>query len=74
MSVAMPPAATVDTSPELDVDALVRSIATSPHPALLTEVQREVAADDPNCGRIARIGGMDVAMTAAVLRNVNSLF
>jgi HD-like signal output (HDOD) protein len=57
-----------------DVDELIRSIAIPPRPALLTEVQKEMAADDPDLGRISRLVGMDVAMTAAVLRSVNSPF
>jgi len=60
--------------PALDVDALIKSIAIPPRPALLTEVQKEMATDDPDLGRIARLVGMDVAMTAAVLRSVNSPF
>jgi len=55
-----------------DVDALVMSIAIPPRPALLSDLQREMAREDPDFDRIVSIVGMDVAMTAAVLRSVNS--
>ena len=67
-----PAATAVDAMP--DIDALVRSIAIPPRPALLAEVQAEVAADDPDLNRIAHLIGRDVAMTAGVLRSVNSPF
>jgi HD-like signal output (HDOD) protein len=67
-----PTAATM--APSTDIDELIRSIAIPPRPALLTEVQKEMAADDADLGRISRLVGMDVAMTAAVLRSVNSPF
>jgi len=72
--VTSPPAPAANAAPALDVDALIESIAIPPRPALLTEVQKEMGADDPDLGRISRIVGMDVAMTAAVLRSVNSPF
>lgn len=55
-----------------DADALVASIAIPARPSLVTDVQKEMAADDPDVRRIARLVGMDVAMTAAVLSAVNS--
>lgn len=61
-------------TPALDVDALIRSIAIPPRPALLAEVQKEMATLDPDLGRISRIVARDVAMTAAALRSVNSPF
>ncbi len=74
MSAVKSPPAAAKAAPTLDVDALIKSIAIPPRPALLTEVQKEMAAEDPDLGRISRIVGMDVAMTAAVLRSVNSPF
>jgi HD-like signal output (HDOD) protein len=62
------------TAPAIDIDALIRSIAIPPRPALLAEVQSEMDADDPDPGRIAQLIGRDVALTAGVLRNVNSPF
>ena len=67
-----PAATAVELMP--DVDALIRSIAIPPRPALLAEVQAEVAADDPDLNRIAHLIGRDVALTAGVLRSVNSPF
>ena len=61
-------------APALDVQALIGSISIPPRPALLTEVQKEMAADEPDVGRVSRIVGQDVAMSAAVLRAVNSPF
>jgi len=74
MSAVNAPPAAPQEAPAVDVDALIRSIAIPPCPALLTEVQKEVDADDPDLGRISHLVGMDVAMTAAVLRTVNSPF
>jgi len=59
---------------EDDVDALIRGIVIPPRPALLAEVQAEIDADDPDVGRIAQLVGRDVALTAGVLRSVNSPF
>ena len=42
-------------APDEDIDALIRGITISPRPALLAEVQEEVAADDPDFGRIANL-------------------
>lgn len=64
----------VATPQALDVEALLKSIALPPRPELLTKVQAEMAAGDPDPARISRLIGMDVAMTAAVLRTVNSPF
>lgn len=61
-------------APELDVDALIRSIAIPPRPALLAEVQQEIDGDDPDLARIGHLIGRDVALTAAMLRSVNSPF
>lgn len=74
MSFVKSPAAESRPSPDMDVDALLRSVVIPPRPALLTEVQKQMATDDPDLGRIARLVGMDVAMSAAVLRGVNSPF
>ncbi len=60
--------------PALDVDALVSSISIPPRPTLLTELQAEMAGADPDFDRIAHLVASDVALTAAVLRTVNSPF
>jgi len=61
-------------APPLDVDALVSSISIPPRPTLLTELQAEMAGADPDFDRIAHLVASDVALTAAVLRTVNSPF
>lgn len=61
-------------APPADLDAVIGSIAIPPRPALLTELQMEMAGVDPDFDRIARLVASDVALTAAVLRTVNSPF
>jgi HD-like signal output (HDOD) protein len=53
-------------------DALVRNIGIPPRPATLTELQGEIGKEDPDFRRIARLVAADVALTAALLRVVNS--
>jgi putative nucleotidyltransferase with HDIG domain len=69
----MPASATIQ-KPALDIDALVSSISIPPRPTLLTELQAEMAAADPDFDRIAKLVASDVALTAAVLRAVSSPF
>ncbi len=57
-----------------EIDALVKSIAIPPRPGVLIELQREIGADDPDPARIAKLVGQDVALTAAVIKSVNSPF
>lgn len=64
-----PPAKTMPTT---DPEALVRSIGIPPRPTIVLELQNEVGQEDPDLRRVARLVGADVAMTAAVLRVVNS--
>ncbi|MEO8124760.1 MAG: HDOD domain-containing protein [Burkholderiales bacterium] len=64
----------VKPAPAPDVDALISGIAIPPRPALLTELQMEMTGADPDFDRIARLVAGDVALTAAVLRTVNSPF
>lgn len=66
-----PPA---NAAPAPDVDTLICSIAIPPRPALLTELQMEMAGAEPDFDHIARLVASDVALTAAVLRTVNSPF
>ena len=58
--------------PDAQTDELVRSIGIPPCPAALTAVQREIGKDDPDFGHVARLVGGDVALTASLLRIVNS--
>ncbi|MEO8299434.1 MAG: HDOD domain-containing protein [Burkholderiales bacterium] len=56
------------------IDELVKGISIPPRPSLLDALQREITLDDPDPRKIAQIVSRDVAMTAAVLRAVNSPF
>ncbi len=59
---------------EQGLDALVKSIEIPPRPRLLAEVQQEMASDDPDPRKIARLVSKDVAMSAALLKMANSVF
>lgn len=59
-------------TPTTDPDALVRSIGIPPRPTIVMQLQAEMGQDDPDLRRIASLVSADVAMTAAVLRVVNS--
>jgi HD-like signal output (HDOD) protein len=59
---------------EAAVDTLVKSISIPPRPSLLEDIQQEMKKDDPDMRRIASIAGRDVALSAAVMRVVNSPF
>jgi HD-like signal output (HDOD) protein len=59
---------------EKALDALVSSIRIPPRPSLLTEVQREMASDDPDPRKIAELVSKDVAMSASLLKSANSAF
>ncbi len=54
------------------VDALVRNMGVPPRPQMLADIAAEMALEDPDPARIARIVATDVALTAAVLRVANS--
>lgn len=54
------------------VDALVGQIQIPPRPSLLQDLQAEMAKADPDPHKIAGIAAQDVALTAAVLKVVNS--
>jgi HD-like signal output (HDOD) protein len=54
------------------VDALIKSIRIPPRPALLADLQRELAADEPSPDAIARIVARDVGMAGALLKLANS--
>ncbi len=53
-------------------DVLVKSIGIPPRPATLVDMQREIAKEDPDLARMARLVAGDVALTVAMLRTVNS--
>lgn len=53
-------------------DSLVRNIGIPPRPQTLADLQREIGQADPDFRRIAALVAADVALTAALLRVVNS--
>jgi HD-like signal output (HDOD) protein len=55
-----------------ETDALVKNIGIPPRPATLLDLQTEIAKEDPDLRRVARLVASDVALTAAMLRIVNS--
>ena len=74
MSAATIAEAAVPRSAPPEIDAVLSGIAIPARPALLTELQMEMSGPDPDFGLIARLVASDVALTAAVLRTVNSPF
>lgn len=56
------------------VDALIKSIRIPPRPSLLTDLQQELALDEPDPHKIAGIIGGDVGMSGALLKLTNSPF
>jgi len=54
------------------VDALIKSIRIPPRPSLLSDLQRELAAEDPSLDAIGRIVASDVGMSGALLKLANS--
>lgn len=54
------------------LDRLLRGIDIPPCPAVLTALQREVAAPNASLTRVAQIINGDVALAAAVLKTANS--
>lgn len=57
---------------EAAVDTLVKTINIPPRPSLVEDLQREMREEDPDMRRIAAIASKDVALTAAVIRVINS--
>ncbi len=57
---------------DAEADALVRSMGIPPRPATLLDLQAEIGKEDPDFQRVARLVASDVALTAAMLRIVNS--
>ncbi len=55
-----------------DTTQLLKGIAIPPRPAILDDVKKEAAKDDPNFGKIAQRIGQDVGLAAAMLKTVNS--
>ncbi len=52
----------------------LRDIGIPPRPTILLEIDREMAKDEPDFSRLAKILGADVAMAAALIKTTNSPF
>ncbi len=52
----------------------IRDIGIPPRPAILNDIDREMAKHEPDFAHLARILGSDVALGAALLKSVNSPF
>lgn len=63
-----------ETMSEQALEELVKSIGIPPRPSLLADVQLEMAKDDPDPRKIAKLVSQDVAMSAALLKSANSVF
>ena len=65
-----------DDSGEIDTDAIpadiLQGVVIPPRPAVLADLQSELRKEDPDQRRIARLAMADVALTAALLKAVNS--
>jgi HD-like signal output (HDOD) protein len=64
--------AVADLAPGEDTDRLARDIGIPARPELVLALQEEIARDEPDLRRIGMLVSADIAMTAAVLRIVNS--
>jgi HD-like signal output (HDOD) protein len=54
------------------VSGLIKDIPIPPRPAVVQQMQEEMAHHEPDMRRIAEIVGQDVGLTLAVLKTVNS--
>jgi HD-like signal output (HDOD) protein len=57
---------------DLKTDELVKNIGIPPCPAILVALREEIASDDPDMRQVAQLVSSDVALTAALLRVINS--
>ena len=57
-----------------EVERLVKQIEIPPCPAVLTRIVREMQADEPDLNKVAQGVTADVALSAAMLKTVNSPF
>ena len=65
---------TIDELNKATIDELASSVLIPPRPSLLQDLQNELALEDPCPNKIATIASQDVAVSAAVLKIVNSSF
>lgn len=56
------------------VEKLLQGVSIPPRPALLLEVDSELRSSDPDLKRLSGLVGKDVALSAAMLKTLNSPF
>ena len=71
-AVASPAPGSSSRLADAEADALVRSMGIPPRPATLMDLQAEIGKEDPDFQHVTRLVASDVALTAAMLRIVNS--
>lgn len=71
MQIEQPSASSPLSTPPFPAD-LLRGIVIPPRPAIMVELQEKIAAPDCGVEEIAQIIGKDVALSAAILKAVNS--
>lgn len=72
MSVAITAQAAERQMGEAALGGLIKDIPIPPRPAVVQQMQEEMAKHDPDMRRIGKIVGQDVGLTVAVLKVVNS--
>lgn len=59
---------------ELEAERVVREVGIPPCPGILTSVVREMRRDEPDLRKLSDLLGSDVALSATMLKTVNSPF
>lgn len=60
------------SSLEENIGIAIRDIGIPPRPTVLTEIETEMAKDEPDFTHLAKVISADVALSAALLRTTNS--
>ena len=63
-----------ESSLEHEAEQVVREIGIPPCPGTLTSVVREMRRDEPDLRKLSDLLGSDVALSATMLKTVNSPF
>jgi HD-like signal output (HDOD) protein len=72
ISQAAQPSSSLPGMTELDLQALLKDVGIPPRPSALVDLQLELEREDPRLDRLVDIVNADVAMSAALLKVVNS--
>lgn len=65
-----PPTAPVDVESRMGIE--VRNIGIPPRPAILEQINREIAKSEPDFNHLANMIGSDVALSASLIKVANS--